>query len=49
MEGYKDLKIHQNINVKLTTEKPEITITITGILIHLPRKSDELFDRRFSV
>ena len=28
MEGYKDLKIHQNINVKLTVENPSLQVSI---------------------
>ena len=45
MEGYKDLKIHQNINVKLTTEKPNLQVSIGALRLNNVKYNPAIMSR----
>ena len=45
MEGYKDLKIHQNINVKLTTEKPEYEVSFGALRLNTMKYNPAIMTR----
>ena len=45
MEGYKDLKIHQNINVKLTTEKPEYEVSFGALRLNTMKYNPAIMSR----
>ena len=45
MEGYKDLKIHQNINIKLTTEKPEYEVLFGALRLNTMKYNPAIMTR----
>ena len=45
MEGYKDLKIHRNINVKLTTEKPEYEVSFEALRLNTMKYNPAIMTR----